>query len=65
MEVDDPALQLEKQPGYLSMDLDGNFLCAADQNRIVLWNSRTGDYVNTIVIPQHYNYRVGINVTIA
>jgi len=57
LEVDDPALQLEKQPGYLSMDLDGNFLCAADQNRIVLWNSRTGAYVNTIVIPQHYNYR--------
>jgi len=57
IEVDDPTLMLEKQPGYLSMDLDGNFLCCADQNRIVLWNSRTGDYVNTIVIPQHYNYR--------
>jgi len=65
LEVDDPALELEQQPGYLSMDLDGNFLCAADQNRIVLWNSRTGDYVNTIVIPQHYNYRVSFHVTLA
>ena len=58
LNVDDPKLKLQKQPGYLSMDLDGHFLCAADQNRIVLWNSKNGDYVNTITIPEHYNYRV-------
>jgi hypothetical protein len=48
---------LEPRPGYLSLDLDGAFLCAADQGKVVIWNSRTGAHVNTIAIPEHYNYR--------
>merc|ERR1712059_142176 len=55
--VDDPRLQLEARPGYLSMDLDGQFFCVADQNKVVVWHSRTGQHLNTINLPQHYNYR--------
>ena len=55
--IDLPCYDLERKQGYLTMDLDGNFLCAADQNRICIWNSKTGDFVRTIVIPAHYNYK--------
>jgi len=55
--IDLPTYDLERQPGYLSIDLDGNFLCAADQNKIVIWNSKTGHYVRTIMIPEHYNFK--------
>ena len=55
--IDCSFYDLEKSPGYLSIDLDGNFLCAADQNKIVIWNSKTGNYVRTIMIPSHYNYK--------
>ena len=65
LEVDDPTLKLEKKPNYLFMELDGNFLTVGDQNRIVMWNSRTGKHFNTIVLPEHYNCRVGVNVTLA
>jgi len=57
LEVDDPTLELEKKQDYLLMELDGNFLTVADQNRIVLWNSKTGKHFNTIVLPEHYNCR--------
>ena len=29
-DLDDPQLNLMKIPGYISIDIDGNFLCAAD-----------------------------------
>ena len=28
------------------------------QDKICLWNSGTGEYLNTITIPPHYNFRV-------
>ena len=57
---DSAQFGLEDRPGYVSLDLDGNFVCCADQEKICLWNSRTGQYLNTITIPPHYNYRVSI-----
>ena len=30
------------------------------QDKICLWNSRTGEYLNTITIPPHYNCRVSL-----
>merc|ERR550532_2755470 len=54
---DSPNFDLEQRPGYVSLDLDGNFVCCADQDKICLWNSRTGEYLNTINIPPHYNFR--------
>ena len=53
--LDSPELGLESRPGYLSIDLDGNFLVAADQNKICLWNSQSGEYYRTITLPKHYN----------
>ena len=53
--IDLPIFNLEKQPGYLCIDLGDNFLCAADQNRMVIWNSKTGCFVRTIMIPKHYS----------
>ena len=53
--LDTAEYDLEPRPGYLSVDLDGNFLVAADQNKICLWNSRTGEYYRTITLPKHYN----------
>jgi len=55
--IDLPRFALEKQPGYLSIDLENNFLCAVDQNRIVIWDSKNGRYVRTIMIPEHYNFK--------
>merc|ERR1711874_782718 len=40
-----------------SIDMDGNFVCAADQDKVVVWNSKTGEYINTIGIPKHYNVK--------
>lgn len=57
IQVDNPSLNLEKNPGYLNLDLDGAFLCVADQNKVVIWDSQTGAHINTINIPEHYNYR--------
>ena len=53
--LDAELYSLEPRPGYLSIDLDGNFLVAADQNKICLWNSATGEYYRTISLPKHYN----------
>ena len=53
--VDDPMYELETRPGFLSVDLDGNFLVAADQSKVVIFNSKSGAYVRTIVLPPHYN----------
>lgn len=55
--LDDQAFKLHKLPGYISIDIDGNFFCAADQNKIVIWNARNGKYVRTIDIPAHYDFR--------
>lgn len=57
IQVDSPSVALEPRPGYLSLDLDGPFLCVADQNKVVIWNNKTGQLVNTLTIPEHYNYR--------
>ena len=43
--------------GYISIDIDGNFLCAADQDKIVIWNARNGKFIRTIEIPPHYDFR--------
>jgi len=45
---------LTSKPNYLAIDMDGNFVCAADLDKVVIWNSKTGDYVRTIRIPEHY-----------
>ena len=37
--------ELESRPGFLSVDLNGNFLVAADQSRVVIFNSKSGAYV--------------------
>ena len=55
IKVDDPMYELESRPGFLSVDLDGNFLVAADQSKVVIFNSKSGAYVRTIVLPPHYN----------
>ena len=57
IDLDDPQLNLMKIPGYISIDIDGNFLCAADQDKIVIWNSRNGKFTRTIQIPPHYDFR--------
>jgi len=57
IDLDDPQLNLMKIPGYISIDIDGNFLCAADQDKIVIWNSRNGKFIRTIQIPPHYDFR--------
>ena len=33
----------------------GNFLVAADQYKVVIFNSKSGEYIRTIVLPPHYN----------
>ena len=38
-------------------DIDGNFLCAADQDKIVIWNARNGKFIRSIAIPAHYDFR--------
>lgn len=55
IDLDDWKYELDKEAGILSVDMDGNFLCAADLNKIVIWNSRTGKYIRTIKIAPHYN----------
>ena len=55
--LDESSLKLTKIPGYISIDIDGNFLCAADQDKIVIWNARNGKYIRTIAIPAHYDHR--------
>ena len=52
--LDSPEYGLES----LHLHLDGNFLMAADQNKICLWNSVTGQYYRTITLPSHYNSMV-------
>ena len=37
--------------------MDGNFVCAADPEKIVVWNARNGKYIKTLPIPEHYNTR--------
>ena len=55
--LDEASLNLTKIPGYISIDIDGNFLCAADQDKIVIWNARNGKFIRTIEIPPHYDFR--------
>jgi len=55
--LDAPEFGLEPRPGYLSLDMDGRFLCAADQGRVVVWDSKTGRHLRTIVLPPHYSRR--------
>ena len=55
--LDDPGLHLTRIPGYISIDIDGNFLCAADQDKIVVWNAKNGKFIRTIAIPAHYDFR--------
>merc|ERR1712037_402278 len=55
--LDESSLNLTKIPGYISIDIDGNFLCAADQDKIVIWNARNGKFIRSIAIPAHYDFR--------
>ena len=55
--LDDSSLNLNKISGYTSIDTDGNFLCATDQNKIVIWNALNGKFIRTIEIPAHYDFR--------
>ena len=53
--VDLPEYNLESRPGYLSIDMDGKFLVATDQTKMVVFESYTGRYIRTIELPAHYN----------
>ena len=55
--LDASELNWESQSGYTSMDMNDNFLCASDQNKVVLWNNKNGKLVNIIQIVEHYNRR--------
>ena len=57
LDLDTVELRLEPRPGYLSLDMDGQFLCVADQGKVVVWESATGRYVRTIQLPGHYSVR--------
>ncbi len=57
VDLDDPRYELNPLPGYVSIDMDGNFLCAADLGRVVVWDSRNGRYVRSLPIVPHYNAR--------
>ena len=50
-------IRLTKIPGYVSVDMDGNFVCAADLDKIVVWNSKNGELIKVIPIVPHYNSR--------
>ena len=32
----------------------GNFLVAADQHKVVIFNSKSGEYIRTLMLPQRY-----------
>ena len=32
----------------------GNFLVAADQHKVVIFNSKSGEYIRTLVLPPRY-----------
>ena len=49
--------RLTPTPGFVSVDMDGNFVCAADLEKIVVWNSRNGKLIRVIPIAPHYNSR--------
>lgn len=49
--------RLASTPGYVSVDMDGNFVCAADLDKIVVWNSKNGKLIKIIPIVPHYNAR--------
>ena len=55
--LDSEEFQLISRCGYISLDMDGVFLVAVDHNRVVVWESWTGNYVRTILIPLHYYER--------
>ena len=42
---------------FFFLYIDGNFLCAADQDKIVIWNARNGKFIRSIAIPAHYDFR--------
>ena len=39
----------------LNFVMAGKFLVAADQSKVVIFNSETGAYVRTLELPPHYN----------
>ncbi len=54
IDLDDPRYNLSPRPGYVSIDMDGNFLCAADVGHIVVWDSRSGRHIREVPIAPHY-----------
>ena len=36
---------LNPKPNYLSIDMDGNFVCAANLDKVVVWSSKNGRFV--------------------
>ena len=56
--IDSDQYNLESRPGYLSIDMDGRFLCATDQEKMVVWDSLTGRHVRTITLSRHYSIKV-------
>ena len=57
IDLDDSSLNLTKIPGYISIDMDGKFLCAADQDKLVIWNAQNGKFIRSIAIPTHYDFK--------
>ena len=37
--------------------MDGKFLCAADQDKLVVWNAQNGKFIRSIAIPSHYDFK--------
>ena len=56
IDLDESSLNLTKIPGYISIDMDGRFLCAADQDKLVIWNAQNGKFIRSIAIPAHYDF---------
>ena len=55
--LSDESFKLTKLPEYISIDNDGNFLCASDPEKIVIWNANSGKFIRSISIPAHYDFR--------
>ena len=57
LDLDHPFYNLTNMIGYVSYDMDGNFLAAADLNHIHIWNARNGNFIRKIEIPKHYRVK--------
>lgn len=55
--LDDSVFGLSVTPSQMSLDFDGNFLCVADLEKVLIWNINNGKFVRTIPIPKHYNVK--------